>query len=484
MKLFDLLNGLIAEETALPECEITGLAYDSRKVKPGDLFIALRGEHTDGHKYLSQALENGAVAVLVEEKMDVELPQIVVEKTLPLLSSIADRFFDHPSADITCIGITGSNGKTTTCYLLETMLLAAGENTGLLGTIEYRWGDCSAASSLTSPLALELHSMLAQMRGDGVESVVMEASSHAIALHRLDNVRWDGALFTNLSQDHLDFHGTMENYGQTKMRLFTEFLPHDAVAVVNGDDAWGKRIAEKMEGRECFTFGATDADLYAGKLKLSRNGMLFQFNTPDDSTTIESELLGMHNFYNVLAAASMAWALGYPMEAIADGAAAVKCVPGRLEKVATERDLLALVDYAHTPDGLDKVLTTLAEIPHKRIITVMGCGGDRDRDKRHKMGAITMEKSDIVIVTSDNPRSEDPNAIIEDILPGLAAGEKGKDYYVVPERETAIRESVRLARSGDIILVAGKGHETTQTIGTDVLPFDDREVLGGALREK
>ena len=483
MKLYELLEDILPAGTPLPDGNVKGLAYDSRKVKPGDVFFAIRGEHADGRRFLPDVAEKGAVAAIVEEVDDaVPLSQYVVPNALAALSMLADRFYGHPSADMTVIGVTGSNGKTTSCYLLESIALAAREKTGVLGTIEYRWGRETRKAVHTTPMALELHQMLSQMRKDGVRTVVMEASSHAIALHRLDDVLWAGALFTNLSPEHLDFHKDMESYGKTKMRLFTEMLDEIGVAVVNGDDPWGRRIAEAMEGRECFTFGKRDADLFAGPLKMDQGGMRFQFNAPDGSITLESALLGEHNFYNIMGAAGMAWALGYELEAIAAGVAALENVPGRLERVDAGPEFLALVDYAHTPDGLSQVLDTLGGLPHKRIITVFGCGGDRDRGKRPVMGKIALEKSDIAIVTSDNPRTEDPNAIINEILAGMEAGERERDYYVVPEREAAIRQGVGLAETGDIVLIAGKGHETTQTIGDHVLPFDDREVLGRALR--
>ncbi|MBE7560348.1 UDP-N-acetylmuramoyl-L-alanyl-D-glutamate--2,6-diaminopimelate ligase [bacterium] len=483
MRLDDLLLDLAPAGTPLPEGKVRGLCYDSRKLSPGDLFVAIRGEHTDGHRYLAEAADKGAVAALVEEKTDANLPQIVVGNTLAVLSTVAARFYGHPSRHLTVVGVTGSNGKTTSCYLLESIGAATGESVGVLGTIEYRWAGQRKKAVHTTPMALELQQMLAQMRKDGVQMVAMEASSHALALHRLDDVEFTGALFTNLSPEHLDFHKDMDNYGRTKLRLFTELLRPDGVAVVNGDDAWGRTIAEALPQRECFVYGRKDADLFPGPVKMSREGLVFQFNAPDGSITLESRLLGTHNLYNILGAAGMAWALGYPLEAIAEGVAALETVPGRLERVDAGQDFLAVVDYAHTPDGLLQVLETLSGLPHKRIITVMGCGGDRDRTKRPKMGAIALRLSQVTIVTSDNPRSEDPLAIIDEIVAGMSAGEKGKDYHVVPEREDAIRQAVGLAEAGDIVLVAGKGHETTQTIGANVLPFDDREVLGRALRE-
>ncbi len=484
MRLEELLFDLVPGGTPLPEGKVRGLCYDSRKLVAGDLFFAIRGEHADGHKFLDSAAEKGAVAALVEQKTGANLPQIVVANTLALLSTVSARFYGYPSKSMTCVGVTGSNGKTTSCYLLESIGMATDESVGVLGTIEYRWAGQKKKATHTTPMALELHAMLAQMKKDGVQTVAMEASSHAIALHRLDDVDWTGALFTNLSPEHLDFHKDMDDYGRTKMRLFTEMLKPDGVAVVNGDDGWGRRIAESLTDRECFTYGEKNADLFPGPVKMSQAGLVFQFNAPDGSITLESPLLGRHNLYNILGAAGMAWALGYPLEAVADGVAALQKVPGRLERVDAGQKFLALVDYAHTPDGLQQVLDTVVGLPHNKIITVMGCGGDRDRTKRPKMGAISLRLSDVTVVTSDNPRSEDPLAIIEEILAGMKAGEKGKDYHVVPQREDAILKAVGLAQAGDIVLVAGKGHETTQTIGANVLPFDDREVLGRALREE
>jgi UDP-N-acetylmuramoyl-L-alanyl-D-glutamate--2,6-diaminopimelate ligase len=436
--------------------QVRDLAYDARAVVPGTLFFCVPGSRADGHEFAGVAVERGAVALVVERPVDVPVPQLVVASARAAMAVVADEFFGRPSEELDVAGVTGTNGKTTTAHLLHAILAAAGRRPGLLGTVEARVGGRPRMLERTTPEAIDLQRLFREMLDAGDRGCAMEASSHASELHRLDRVRFRVLVFTNLSQDHLDFHGTMERYFAAKRRLF-DGVP----AVVNVDDPWGRRLLDELGGA-ALTFGCSeDADV-----------------GPSALAEIELRLRGRFNVLNALGAAAAARVLGIDRNAVKAGIEAVEGVPGRFEEVAEGQPFTVLVDYAHTPDSLETVLREARGLAEGRVLCVFGCGGDRDREKRPLMGRVAGELADLAVVTSDNPRSEDPDAIIAEIVAG-AAGE----LVVEPDRRAAIEAAVEAARPGDVVVVAGKGHEQGQEAGGIVLPFDDREVAREALRK-
>lgn len=478
-----LLAGLpIVEQKGELANEVTGLTCDSREVKPGNLFVALRGAQFDGHRFLRQVHENQAAGAVVESiDPDIDLPQVRVQDTLAALPQIAARFYHHPARQMHLTGITGSNGKTTSTYMLEQIWRAAGEDAAVIGTIENRFRDFQQEAPNTTPLPHDMHCLLRRLADMGCQRVVMEVSSHGLVLHRVDEMEFEVALFTNLSQDHLDFHQTMEAYRDAKLRLFTHYLKENGTAVLNIDDEAGRYYQRVLTNRTVLTFGFGDqADVRAYDVTVGLQGCRFQLQLPgQNAITIETPLVGQHNIYNILGVAAAAFASGIAPQAIADGIHSLQAVPGRLEPVANSAQAQAVVDYSHTPDALEKCLLALRELPHKRILTVFGCGGDRDRGKRPQMGEIALRLSHYVYVTSDNPRTEDPMQIIADIEAGMASGQDR--YTVIADRRAAIEAAVNDLQTGDVLLVAGKGHEDYQIIGHTKHHFDDREVLREAL---
>jgi UDP-N-acetylmuramoyl-L-alanyl-D-glutamate--2,6-diaminopimelate ligase len=467
---------------ALPAV-VTGIGYDSRKVSPGGLFVAVPGLKQDGRQYIGEALARGAVAVVGEGADPLpggEVPRILVPSAREALALLADAFFDHPSRALTLIGITGTNGKTTTSFLAESVLRAAGHRTGLIGTIQYRIGDEGTAAGQTTPEAVELQSLLARMRGAGVTAAAMEVSSHALALRRVDGTAFDVGVFTNLTQDHLDFHGTLEAYREAKGRLFRLLAAGGkpgTCAVVNADDPASRSMIEGIAVRT-LTFGLHDADVRSRRHRSGLDGIRMEVETPAGPVSVTSALVGEHNVMNLLAAVAVGVALGIDAERIARGLGGVRTVPGRFERVEAGQPFLVVVDYAHTPDALERTLATAKRLlpPSGRLGVVFGCGGDRDRGKRPLMGAIAARLADRAWITSDNPRTERPEAIIAEIAAGLPAGAPAGRYVTIPDRKAAIRDAIGWARAGDVMVIAGKGHETYQIIGTEVLPFDDRDV--------
>jgi len=480
-----LLKAVDVLETrgVLPDL-VTRVTYDSRQAERETLFVALRGEHVDGHDFLESATESGAACAIVEEfREEASLPQVRVASTTVALAQISAAYYDHPADSMTMIGITGSNGKTSTAYMIESILMAAGKKVGVVGTIEHRWEGVVRKGSNTTPLALELQSMLAEMKKAGVEVVVMEVSSHALSLDRVFGIRFQEAVFTNFTQDHLDFHKTMDEYQKAKEKLFFEHLDLDAPGIINLDDPVGESISSRVPGRGVgYGIDSEDAKFNAANIKMNRDGLSFILRLSDGSSVpIRSPLTGRHNVYNLLAAAGAAFALRVDVDSIKKGLESLRAVPGRLEEIPNDRGVKIYVDYAHTEDALRQALKTLDMLPHRKIITVFGAGGDRDKTKRPLMGAAALEYSDWVVLTSDNPRSEDPRTIISDIEKGL---EKGKDRYeVVVDRAEAIRAAIRKAEQDDIVLIAGKGHEATQTFADKVIDFDDRKNAADALKE-
>jgi UDP-N-acetylmuramoyl-L-alanyl-D-glutamate--2,6-diaminopimelate ligase len=451
--------------------EIADLAYDARAAGAGSLYFCVPGSRADGHDFAPAAVAGGAVALVVERPLELEVPQILVENARRAMAVAADEFFERPTEQLEVAGVTGTNGKTTTAFLLYSILAAAGRRPGLLGTIESRVGGERRPAIRTTPEAIDLQRTFREMLDAGDRSAAVEATSHGSELGRLDRVRFSALVFTNLTQDHLDFHGTIEQYFAAKRRLFTETTPP---AAINVGDPYGRRLAEELRGRdEVVTFGlADDAELQAEDLELGPRGARFRAG----GIELETRLRGRFNVENVLGAVAAARLLDIPGDAIAYGVRELRGVPGRFEAVDEGQPFAVLVDYAHTPDSLENVLRTARDLAQNRVICVFGCGGDRDRGKRPLMGRIATELADLAIVTSDNPRSEEPEAIIAEILEG--AGEAG----VEPDRREAIARAVSAAREGDVVVIAGKGHEQGQQFADRTIPFDDREVAREALR--
>ncbi len=472
------------------EQSIVGLTDDSRRVRPGWLFVAVKGAQADGHRFLEQAVGAGAAAVVIEAgrvSADVTrsfgVPVIQVGDSRRFLSVLASRFHGNPSFLLNMVGVTGTNGKTTTTYLCKSVLEAAGARVGLIGTVAYLIGDERIVATHTTPGALELQALLQRMVNAGMETTVMEVSSHALALDRTVGCTFGTAVFTNLTQDHLDFHADLEDYFRAKLRLF-EGLGPSARAIVNLDDPYGERVLFASPA-PVWTYAVDrPADLRAEGVQVSLRGVQFTARTPVGTIALRSPLVGRHNAYNILAAVGVGLQRGITLQTIATGVAGLQTVPGRFERVDAGQPFTVVVDYAHTEDALYRLLTTAQAVKTGRVITVFGCGGDRDRGKRPKMGRVAGLYSEVVVLTSDNPRTEDPAAIIGEIEPGVKAGllEAGRGRYVVQaDRRAAIEEAVGQAQSGDLVVIAGKGHEDYQVIGHDKHPFDDRVVARAAI---
>jgi UDP-N-acetylmuramoyl-L-alanyl-D-glutamate--2,6-diaminopimelate ligase len=468
-----------AERTVNPaSVEIADLAYDARRVTPESLFVCVPGFTADGHEFAAVAVERGAAALVVERELDLPVPQLVVSDARQAMADAADCFFGAPTRELEVVGVTGTNGKTTTAFLLYAILAAAGRRPGLLGTVESRIGGERRAVTRTTPEAIDLQRTFHEMLEAGDRSCAMEASSHASGLKRLAGVRFAALVFTNLSQDHLDFHGTMDAYFEAKRRLFVQADPDGRrpPAVVNVGDRYGQRLAEELRGfgGELVTFGLdVAADVTAEDLEIAPTGSeLAVCGIP-----IRTRLRGRFNVENVLGAVAAARVLGIDADAIRRGVEHVQGVPGRFEAVDSGQPFTVLVDYAHTPEALENVLAEARSLAAGRVICVFGCGGDRDREKRPLMGGVATRLADAVVVTSDNPRSEEPMAIIDEILRGA-----GPNAVVEPDRAAAIELAIRDAHDGDVVVVAGKGHEPGQEVAGRIVPFDDREVARDALR--
>ena len=468
---------------------VHGLTADSRKVERGDCFVAVPGFKQDARRFIPDAVARGAGLVVTEGEVvpGIAVAQVLVPATRPALAQLAAAYYGHPSRALTVVGITGTNGKTTTSYLVDALLRDVGP-TGILGTIQYVIGDEVRPAGQTTPESLDIAAMLATMRDRGVKGVAMEVSSHALALSRVDGLAFDVAVFTNLTQDHLDFHGTLDEYGRAKRRLF-ELLATSPkrrrTAVVNGDDAWGARMVAGLD-LDVLSFGlGAGHRVRALRWTSSLDGIRMRVETPRGSVDVASPLIGEHNVMNLLGAVGVGIGLGLEPAAIARALAGVSAVPGRFEQVRAGQPFLVVVDYAHTPDALERVLTTARKIAPGRLGVVFGCGGDRDRTKRPIMGEIAGRLADRVWITSDNPRSENPDAIIEEIAFGVRRVCAAPDRYaMVAERRAAIFAALSWAATGDAIVIAGKGHETYQIVGTDILPFDDRAVARDILAER
>ncbi|BCV24685.1 UDP-N-acetylmuramoyl-L-alanyl-D-glutamate--2,6-diaminopimelate ligase [Gelria sp. Kuro-4] len=482
------LEGLGPED----DLSISQIAYDSRRVEPGGLFVAVRGFRQDGHFFLPEALARGARAVVVD-RPEVAVPpgiaKVVVPDSRQALPDLTAAFYDHPSRRLRVVGVTGTNGKTTTAFLSEAIFRAAGYRTGLIGTVENHVGAEVLPVERTTPESLDVEELFCRMVKAGVTHAAMEVSSHALELGRVKNIEFDVAVFTNLTQDHLDFHKTLDNYRQAKAKLFQQLSRPGGkaggrTAVINADDPSGAAMRRATQAR-VLTYGVRQpADIRAGDIDIGLQAVEFTLHTPAGSERLRLHLTGLFSVYNALAACGVGLAQNIPLPVIKQALEGLPGVPGRFELVKEGQEFAVIVDYAHTPDGLENILKTAEEFARGRIILVFGCGGDRDRTKRPIMGRLAVEHADLTFITSDNPRSEDPLAIIREIEAG--AKEEGSpkgSYTLVPDRREAIRQALAAARPKDVVLIAGKGHETYQIIGDRTLPFDDRQVAREFLKE-
>ncbi|MBI3587480.1 MAG: UDP-N-acetylmuramoyl-L-alanyl-D-glutamate--2,6-diaminopimelate ligase [Ignavibacteriales bacterium] len=467
------------------DVEVHRIQYDSRKIEQGDCFVAIRGTGSDGHQFISNAVGKGAKVVVMEDDsflpdsffMHAGVVKVVVSDSRKAMATMAANFFEHPSKKMKLVGVTGTNGKTTTSSIIQAILEAAGNKTGLIGTIEYRIGNEVIPATHTTPESLELNELLARMVQAGCVSVSMEVSSHALHQSRVYGLEYAAAVFTNLTQDHLDYHGTIEEYFQAKKILF-DGLTASSWGIANADDEWGTKILASTTAKK-LTYGVISAaDICATDVRLSINGTSFAVQHAGETTMIRSPLVGRFNVYNILAAFSAGVGLGIPKETIQAGIANISSVRGRFERIASPKGWTAIIDYAHTPDALEKCLKAIHDVLPRtnrgKIIAVFGAGGDRDKKKRPIMGEVVGRLSDVVIVTSDNPRTEDPQAIMNDVVKGVPPG---VTLLQEVNRRRAIEKAIAQASAGDVVLVAGKGHEDYQVIGTEKIHFSDREIV-------
>jgi len=487
VKMFQTVYG---QMVVTHEIEVHAIQNDSRKVARGDLFVAVSGNELDGHKFIADAVNNGAKVVVLEDDaampdsyfMHAGVVKVVVRDSRIALAEISSAFFRNPSGKLKLVGVTGTNGKTTTTYLLKSILESQGMKTGLIGTIEYSFGGRTLPAEKTTPDSLELNRLLSEMVEDGCAAAVMEVSSHALDQHRVHGLTFGAAVFTNLTQDHLDYHGTMQAYFDAKKILF-QTLPPESWGVVNLDDEWGRKILDLTAGRKLTYAINAPADVQAKQISLSMQGTRFTILHRGEETPIESPLIGKFNVSNLLAAFSAGVAMGIPKTAMQEAIRTMKSVRGRFEAVRSPKGWTAVIDYAHTPDALQKALAAVRDVfgaaGGGRIITVFGCGGNRDRTKRPKMARIATELSDVTVVTSDNPRHENPDRIIDEIMTGVR---EGAVVHRVPDRTTAIHKALGLARTGDVVLIAGKGHEQYQVIDSKKIHFSDHEVVDEFVR--
>lgn len=483
MKLRDLVREAFPDHPGLPkipEVPIRGLEVDSRKVEKDFVFIAVRGVKQNGNDYIEEAIRRGAAAVVTDSPKDIaEVPQVVVAEARSATAKIASVFYGNPSGTMKVIGITGTNGKTTTTYLLEHLLTHEGKKTGVLGTVSYRLGDEVVLAKETTPGPLQIQRFFTKMRDAACDYAVMEVSSHALDQRRVEGIDFQCALFTNLTQDHLDYHKSLDAYFRSKARLFLS-LRKGKTAILNADDPWAMKLAGVLSS-QLVTFGIEHAaDFVARDIRFYTDCTQFVLETHGHRVAVNSPLVGRFNVYNVLGALAVMHALGFPLERSIDALDDFSGVPGRLERIPNNRRISVFVDFAHTPDGLFNVLRTLNEHKKKGLILVFGCGGERDRTKRPKMGQIAAQYADFVYVTSDNPRSEDPRTIAQEIVSGFPP-EFGK-YQIILDRAEAIRTAISAANEDDVVLLAGKGHEMVQVIGPESIPFSDREEVKKVLQ--
>ena len=482
MKLAELVKRVPgAEIIGDPGLEIAAVTHDSRRSGPGTLFVGIRGLVTDGNDFVDAARKKGAVAVCSEEAPRGEGTWVRVGDARAALALVSAASLGDPARSLDLVGVTGTNGKTTTTYLVDSALRAAGETVGLVGTVEYRVANRIAEAVRTTPESSDLQALFREMVDASCRRAVLEVSSHSLALRRVHGLEFRVAVFTNLTRDHLDFHGDMDAYFAAKRTLFDTLLSRDGHAIVNLDDDRGEELARVSRGKVwSYSLENPRADLYAEDVRLGLDRTRLRARTPLGELELESALVGRFNVSNVLAALGAGLALGLPQEAVSRGIASLPGVPGRMEKVVLGQDFTVLVDYAHTDDALKNLLETVRGLGPRRVITLFGCGGDRDRSKRPLMGAVAARLSDVVILTSDNPRSEPPEAILEEIRRGIPAA-RAQDTHVIPDRREAIARALEMGREGVVVVIAGKGHESYQALRDRTLPFDDRQVARDAL---
>ena len=483
MKLSTLVHHLESMGTYnLCDVEITGITNDSRKVRPGYLYVAIKGYKADGHNFIKKSLECGAQAIVSEEKLslDTSIPQIVVRNTRKALSSLSCCFYNNPSQKINVVGVTGTNGKTTTTFLTKSIIEKAGYEAGLIGTINYQIGEKMITAQETTPESVELQRLIAEMVEAKIKFAVMEVSSHSAIQHRIENIDFKTAVFTNITAEHLDYHKTISNYMNAKLELFKN-LRKDSFAVLNADDEFSEYFADRTNAKILWYGIKNDADIKAEICRESTSDIMIKLKYSGKEIDMKMPFVGVHNVYNVLAAVASAISLGFELDVIKSGIETAPTVPGRLESVPCNRGFEVVVDYAHTPHALETVLQALRNLVKGRILLVFGCGGDRDKEKRPLMGRIADEKSDIFWLTNDNPRSEDPLNIIDGIKVGI---KPGRSFHTQINRHKAIADALSEAKDGDLVLVAGKGHEKYQIIKDTITPFDDREVIKAILSGK
>lgn len=453
--------------------EINKIEYDSRKVEKGDVFVAIEGYQTDGHRYIDSAVKNGAVAIVVQSKPANELsvPYVIAKDTRKALSLMASAYYDYPSKKMKLIGVTGTNGKTTVTYLVKSTLEFAGYKVGLIGTNQNMIGNKVLESERTTPESLELQKLFFDMANEGVNFVIMEVSSHSLYLDRVYGNEFYLGAFTNLTQDHLDFHGTMEDYAKAKAKLFKMCYK----GIINADDEYVKLISEDATSKITKYGINKKSDISAKNIKFNQRGVLFEVETPFGSENIRLDIPGEFSVYNALCAIGICQAVGIGISDIAKALVLTKGVKGRAEVVSVATPYTVMIDYAHTPDGLENIISTIKGFCKGRVITVFGCGGDRDRTKRPKMGKIAGDLSDVCVVTSDNPRTEDPELIIKDVLEGMK--DVKAEYVAITNRTQAIEHAMKIAKEGDVVLLAGKGHETYQILKDKTIHYDEREIV-------
>lgn len=480
MKLRELIKNLsIIEMSADAEREISGVSYDSRKTEKGDMFVAIRGFEADGHKFIPKAVENGAAVILCEEKPSCDIPYVLVSDSRYGLAIVSRDFFGDPASEMTMIGITGTSGKTSSSYLIKHMLESKLDaKVGLIGTNGNMIGDEFLHTEHTTPESYELHKLFRHMADSGCTHVVMEVSSHSLTLERVAGIHFDVALYTNLSQDHLDFHGTMEEYAAAKRKLFSMC----SLGCFNLDDAWADFMRDGASCRTMtFSTEKNEADLVAKDIRLTADGVRFASVSGDEISMTKLGIPGMFSVYNALGTMSVGLALGLSLADCSDAMSSAKGVKGRLEIVPTGRDFSVVIDYSHKPDALEKVLKTLKPVTRGRLIALFGCGGDRDKLKRPIMGRIAADNADLVVVTSDNPRTEDPDEIIREIVAGMK--DKRTPTKVICDRREAIAWAIDNAAQGDVLLLAGKGHEDYQVVGHEKHHMDEREIVSDCLKK-
>ena len=477
--------GICYLSSNLEDFEVGGVSCNSKQVSNNFIFVAIKGTHIDGHEFIQEAIDKGAKAVIVQNSTNSKRLKnlkraslIVVKDTRKSIANLAAKFYGNPSSKIKVVGVTGTNGKTTITYLIEALLKEAGFLPAVIGTVNYRFKDKITPSQNTTPGPVELQSLLADMVKDNISHAIMEVSSHALSQERTKAIDFHSAIFTNLSQDHLDYHRTLEDYFQAKAKLFKD-LHQGSFAVINNDDKCCRRLKELIQGPEIITYAIdNEADITACDIKLDISHTEFILRAIKREIGFKVRLLGRHNIYNILASFAWAFKEGLDETLVKSALERFSFIPGRLERINCRRDFSVFVDYAHTEDALTNAIGALRQIYSKKIIVVFGCGGERDKTKRPKMGRAASELADYVIITSDNPRSEDPQKIIEDIRKGI----RKNNYCIIANRKDAIRKSLSMALAGDIVLIAGKGHETYQILKDKTIHFDDREAVKECLK--